>query len=316
MEGATFDTIRNCSLEAYADATHGVLYFTTSTIAGGNSSNFISNCNINGTVSGNTSNVAVYSAGTVGKENVSNILTGNNIFDYRDRAIDVTATGSTGWTISGNSIYNGTIASAINFATLSTQHGIRILGGSGYTIQNNFIGGSAANTGGSAALYKSTAGLLTYEGVILTTSSASPISYIKGNTVANITVSVVPTAASQNVFLGIDVSGSGISIGGSTTGDGNMIGSNTTNGSIAVTTTSGAVANTTVVKGINHVATGGVIVGNQVGGIDITNLASAAAAAPTTFTGIFVNIASAPTLVDSNIIGKHCHQVQQQTAYV
>ena len=50
------------------------------------------------------------------------------------------------------------------------------------------------------------------------------------------TVSVVPTAAAQNVFLGIDVSGSGINIGGSTTGDGNMIGSNTANSSISVIT--------------------------------------------------------------------------------
>ena len=122
----------------------------------------------------------LYSAGTVGKENASNILAGNNIYDYRDRAIDVTATGSTAWTISSNSIYNGTVATAITYAAASTQHGIRILGGSGYTILNNFIGGSAASAGGSSALYKSTAGLLTYEGIMLTTSSASPISYIKG----------------------------------------------------------------------------------------------------------------------------------------
>ena len=59
IEGATTDTIMNCNLEAYADATHGVVYFATSTIAGGNSNNYITACNINGTVSGNTSNVAV-----------------------------------------------------------------------------------------------------------------------------------------------------------------------------------------------------------------------------------------------------------------
>ena len=303
IQGSTGDTIEYCNIEGYADATHGVILFSTSTIAGGNSSNVIDNCYINGTVSGNTSNAAIYSSGTVGKENASNIISNNRIFDYKDRAVDITATGSTGWTITGNDIYNGSVSGGFTYAAASSQHGIRSLGGSGYGIQNNRIGGSAASAGGSSAVYKSTAGLLTYEGIMLTTTSASPISYIKGNTIANMTVSVVPTAATQNVFLGIDVSGSGISVGGSVTGEGNMVGSNSTNGSIAVITTSAALANTTVVKGINHVATGGVIVGNQVGGIDITNLASAATASPTTFTGIFVNIASAPTLVDSNIIG-------------
>src|SRR5207244_20014 len=128
----TNNTISYSNVEAYANATNGVILFSTSTIAGGNSNNIINYCSINGTVSSNTSNLCIYSAGTVGKENSTNTISNSTIYNYRDRALDVTATGSTAWTISGNSFYNGSVSASINFAAASTLHGIRVLGGSGY----------------------------------------------------------------------------------------------------------------------------------------------------------------------------------------
>jgi hypothetical protein len=128
LNGATSNTIRYSTMESYANATNGVILFSTSTVAGGNSSNTIQNCNINATVAA-MSAIFVFIFGTVGNENSSNSISTNNIYNYRDRALDITATGSKGWTISGNSFYNGDATDAINFASATALHGIRILGG-------------------------------------------------------------------------------------------------------------------------------------------------------------------------------------------
>jgi hypothetical protein len=301
INGATNNTIKYCTIEAYANATNGVILFSTSTIAGGNSNNTIINCSVNATVSSNIGNTCIYSAGTVGKENSTNTVSNNKIYNYRDRGLDISATGSTTWSISGNSFYNGDVTGSINYASASTLHGIRILGGAGYLISNNYLGGNAASAGGTAASYTSTLGNVSFQGIMLTTSAASPASTIKGNTIANIAVSSVPTVAGSIAFSGIETSGSGITIGGALTGDGNIIGSNTVNGSISITTTTGTSTFTTTIRGINCGSTGGAITGNQVGGIDIKNIGTAPAAS--TFIGIYASNATAPSQVNNNIVG-------------
>jgi len=301
LYGASSNTFSYCNIEAYANATNGVILFSTSTVAGGNSSNTIQNCNINATVGSNTGNICIYSLGTVGNENSANLISNNNIYNYRDRALDITATGTKGWTISGNSFYNGDVTASFNFAAASTLHGIRILGGTGYLISNNYLGGNAASAGGTSALYGSTAGNVSFQGIMLTTSAAAPASSIKGNTVANITISSVPLAAGSIAFAGIETAGSGINIGGASAGEGNMIGSNSVNGSISITTTTGTVTFTSTIRGISCGSTGGLVIKNQVGGIDIKNMG--AAPAPSTFIGINISNATAPTQINSNIIG-------------
>jgi hypothetical protein len=306
LNGASGNIIRYCNIEAYTNATTGVILFSTSTVTGGNSNNSVSYCNINATTGGNTGSVCLYSGGTAtaGFANTANSISNNNIFNYRDRAIDIPATGTTGWTIAGNSIYNGDISGNINYAPATLIHMIRISGGSGYNILNNYIGGNASNAGGNAAAYYSTAGLLSYWGILLTTTSAIPLSNIKGNTIANISVAAVPTSTTStgsNVFMGIETNGSGINIGGSGVGEGNVIGSNTLNGSILITTTTTLSTIKTNVRGINCMSTGGLVNGNQVGGIDINNLGTAAG--PSTLLCINVANAVAPAQVNNNIIG-------------
>src|SRR4029079_16314411 len=94
INGATNNALEYCNIEAFANATNGVILFSTSAVAGGNSNNIVSYCNVNATVSSNTSNTAIYSAGTVGNENSANTISNNNIYNYRDRGLDITATGS------------------------------------------------------------------------------------------------------------------------------------------------------------------------------------------------------------------------------
>lgn len=303
INGATNNTIRYCGVEAYANATNGVILFGASTVAGGNSSNTISNCNINAAVNGNAGNVAVYSAGTASRENTANTIQNNNIYNYRDRGLDISSTGSTAWIILRNSFYNGDISGAISYAASTTLHGIRIAGGSGYSIRNNYVGGNAPLASGTNAVYSSSAGPLSFQAILLTTSSATPVSEIKANTIASVSVSSVPTSStgSSNTFIGIETNGSGINIGGITAGDGNRIGSNTSNGSVLVTTTTTSTSNRSQVKGINCQSTGGLVAGNQVAGMDVQNGGSAPG--PSTVYGIYVNAATAPSQVINNLVG-------------
>ncbi|MEJ7738951.1 MAG: hypothetical protein WKF97_16115 [Chitinophagaceae bacterium] len=302
INGAAYDIVRYCNIEAYANSTNGIVLFSTSaTVAGGNSNNLVEFNNINGTIGSNSSMVAVYSSGTSGKENASNTISNNNIFDYQRRAIDITGTGSTAWIISGNSLYNGNVSATINYAAASALHGIRILGGSGYTILNNYIGGNAAMAAGTNAVYASTLGNISFEGVALTTSTATPASNIKGNMIVKISLSSIPISAASAAFTGIGTQGAGINIGGTVPGDGNLVGSNAANGSIIVTTSTTSTSYTTLIRGINCLSTGGIVSGNQVGGFDINNIGTAPA--PSAFTGIYVNNAAAPSQVNTNIIG-------------
>ncbi len=302
INGASNNTIKYSSISAYANATNGVVLFSTSTGVAGNSNNTLSNNNIIATVGANTSIVAVYSGGTIAKENTNNTLSNNFISNYRDRGLDVIATGSTGWSITGNSFFNGGVSGALDYAAGSVLAGIRVLGGSGYTITGNYVGGNAALAGGANASYSSSTGVILYDGINLTTTSATPASLIKGNTIKSISITCVPTAVGQAVFYGIETSGSGgATIGGTLGGEGNIIGSNSVNGSISITTNSAAVANRSNVRGISASGSGGSILNNQVGGFDISN--GGALAAPTFFSGVILNNASAASPVSGNVIG-------------
>ena len=208
--------------------------------------------------------------------------------------------GSTYWTISGNSFYNGGISGAINYAAGSALHGIRILGGAGHVVSGNFIGGSAASAAGAQAVYSSSLGIITYQGILYNSLNTLPEQIITGNTIANISLSSVPTVASATTFTGIETNGNFINIGGA--GLGNIIGSNTINGSISVTTTPTKSTYTSFARGIYCNSQGGLVTGNQVSGFDINNVGGSNAA-PTYFTGIYINNTAAPGMVNNNIIG-------------
>ncbi|MET0637135.1 MAG: hypothetical protein ABWZ25_13985 [Chitinophagaceae bacterium] len=301
INGASNNLIKYSNIEAYANATNGVILFSTSTVAGGNSNNTISFCDINATVGGSNGNVAIFSAGTAGKENSVNTISNNLIHDYRDRGLDLTATGSSAWNISGNSFYNGDVAGLINYAAASTLHGIRISGGTGYLIANNYIGGNATSSGGTPAVYGSTTGNVSFQGIQLTTTAALPASTIKGNTISNISISSVPTASGLIAFAGIETAGSGITVGSATPGEGNMIGSDSINGSISITTSTTSSSNTTSVRPISFNSSGGAITGNRIGGFDIRNIGTVPAAS--SFIGIYINNPSAPSQVSNNTVG-------------
>jgi hypothetical protein len=303
INGAANNTFQYCTIQnASTSSSIGALLFSTSSTIG-NSNNTISNCSINALVNSALGNVCIYSGGSVGFENSNNTISNCDIQNYTFRGLDIASTGSNAWTITGNSFFNGTVSGALTYIANSSLHGLRISGGVGYSVINNFIGGSATGATSSNASYTATAGLLTFTGISIS-SATGTASDVKGNTIRGINVSCVPTAASQVVFYGILASGTGsVNIGGASLSDGNVIGSNTANSSIVITTTTGTSTFTSQVQGINNGGAGNLIRNNQVGGIDVNNVGAAPA------NGTVFGIASLgtsttpPMLISDNIIG-------------
>ena len=300
INGATNNILQNVFIQSTTNSTNAPVLFSTTTSVG-NSNNTVTGCKIRAYDGTNNGNICLYSAGTVGFENSTNSISNNEMYSFGFRALDIASTGSTGWTISGNSIYSEL---NISYTTAPSIQGIRVQGGNGYTITNNLIGGSAANNGGSNITYSSTTVAVTYTG-IQAAFSAGTLSNIKGNIIKKVNVNCVPTAANTVVFYGINITAGTANIGGSGVGEGNTIGSNTDNSNFIITTTTGTSTFTSQVWGIGNSGTGNLIQANQVGGFDINNLGAAPSA--TTVYGI-VNLGTAttpPMVITSNIIGSN-----------
>lgn len=298
---AGYNTIQNCTIKGSGTSnTFGTILFSTASSTG-NSNNIIAGNNISCSGANLPLN-AIASLGTATSPNTAISISNNKIYNYTIKGIDVSATGSGNWTISGNSFYK----EAGIFDTYNPQYGIhaiRILGGTGYNILNNYIGGEGSHLSGNNAIYNAI-GILSFTGIYLASSAASPASYIKGNTISKLTINCVNTAAPLPSgffsFNGIETAGSGINVGGSLAGEGNTIGSGVSNGAISLSTST-ASANPSSIYGIYFHSSGGLITGNQVAGIDISNAGSSPA--PSDFRGIYVSIAVPPSQVNNNTIG-------------
>jgi len=295
---ANNNVIQNCSITGSGTSSgFGTIFFSTGSTTG-NSNNIISGNSISCAGSNLPAN-AIYSSGTAAYPNTGITISNNNIYNYLTKGIEVGATGSSGWTIQDNSFFKE--AGIFNtYNSLPPVYGIRILGGAGYTISNNFIGGEGSHLSGGNATYDAT-GSFSYIGIMLTTGAATPASNIKGNIIAKITISNVASSSPFSfLFYGIETGGSGINIGGALAGEGNSIGSASANGSISLSTSTVS-GNGSTIYGVYCHSSGGVINGNQVAGIDINNTGSNPGSSD--FRGIYVSIGKPPLQVNNNTIG-------------
>ncbi|MEO5889538.1 MAG: hypothetical protein ABIQ31_04755 [Ferruginibacter sp.] len=294
ISDATANTIQNCTLAGSGTSSNaGTILFSTGSAAGNSNNNITSNKI--GQAGSDLPLTAIYSEGTAANPNVNNVILNNNIYNYLLKGIDISSTGSGAWTVSGNSFYKE-VSVYDNYSSISSIHAIRILGGSGYNILNNFIGGEGNQLSGNNAVYNSSV-LLEFTGILLSTGSATPVSYIKGNKIAKIKFST----SSLGNFYGIETAGSGITLGGTASGEGNTLGSNTSNGSITISTANAVSKTASLIYGIYFHSSGGLIIGNQVAGIDITDQGFSQAS--TEFRAIYVTIPSPPSQVNNNVIG-------------
>ena len=294
INDASNNTITNCSISAIPPSTTcGVVFFSTGIVTG-NSNNTISYCNINGNGAANN---GIYSAGTSAAiANSGNTISNNNIYDYFNNTsatvgINLTTTGNTGWTITGNKLYQ---TATRLFTTAATHNGIYIGSGSGYTITNNIIGFANSSGTGTTNLVGNTVSLTgTFPSAYTTTgtpnatryvaintafTAGGAVSNIQGNTIAGFALYTSSGANSTyGIWCGIEVQSGNVNIGTTT---GNIIGVSSGNSSIyaACTTTGGTIVGIYATSA-NTVA----IQNNTFGGIDASGTSATISAG---FTGI------------------------------
>lgn len=155
--GAAFDTVKNCKIESLGDQVTSRLncspvIFTKGTLTKGNSYNVISNNIIRERT--DTTSIplyqAIWSEGLgIYSQNTYNLIYGNEIANFTNGGIFLSSanTGNgNGWTIRKNSLYfNLPLAFISQWMPISATLGIY----GGLTIDSNFIGGTAANCGGT-----------------------------------------------------------------------------------------------------------------------------------------------------------------------
>lgn len=266
------NTITNCIIESNntnITTLPGTILFGTTTGTDGNDSNTVSDCEIrdNSDLSG-TPTIAVFSGGstgTVAQANSNNTFTGCNIHDFFTNGTTSNAafylnTGTTTWTITSNSIYQ----TATRTTTVATGYNIIIIAnslGDGFTISSNSIGGTAPNCGGTPwTLTTSTAAITNFLYAIrFAAAGVTNASTISNNTIANFDITLdAPAAAGTLYFDAMLLSAGNINI------TGNTVGSQSTNGNIKLTNTSGT--NGLGMFGIDMRGVAGSITNNTVGG--------------------------------------------------
>ena len=233
---ATNNTIQYCTLKSnYASTSEGVVVFGTTSVTSGNDDNTITYCTIDGSAGATaspTSSIArsgIYSSGTAAKLNSGNMISYNEFKDvfmanstsdfiYLDAY-------NTAWTISNNSFYQTNTRTASGTATITC---INIDDGEGYTINNNYIGGSAASNSGTWTQGYSGSNRSHFYGMDLALNTgATDSTEIQGNTINGFSM----THYSSTYFVGVYIAEGLVNIGTSTA---NVVGSYTTTGGITI----------------------------------------------------------------------------------
>ena len=342
VNSAENNTIKYCTIKGASAATAGgIILFSTASAGNGNDGNTIDNNKITADAAGKPVN-GIYSAGTAGRENSGNAITNNEIFDvWRNNSssynIQILAN-STDFTISGNSFYETTNPFAPGIDGL-IYNAIRIVNtlGNNFIVSGNYIGGQAAQCGGSA-LTVSFAKTHQFQAIYLSVGTGTASS-VQGNVIRNINY----TSVHLTPWFGINIIGGSVNIGTTT---GNIIGAATGTGSITVTTnqdlthvslislagagtincknnTLGAVTvansanNETSFYGINSTATGVVSISNNKIGSSTTassiNSTSTAIGSPQEVVGIN-NTGNGTLTISNNTISKMTNSTTNITA--
>lgn len=256
INGANNNTIRYCHIKGSgANAATGTILFSTSSSQSGNHHNTLDHNALTGNNENRPVNV-VYSLGSTGSglDNSYNVLINNMFSDFlhysrRSQAVYL-GTGNSYWTISGNSFFETTGFSPSGGDVSYYIIYIESPSGTSFNVNGNFIGGQAAQCGGSA-WSKSNAKNNLFCAIYLNAATGAASS-IQGNTIRNF-----QWANSRAAFwTAIQISGGDADIGTTT---GNIIGDTTGTGSITVT----AGDSPPSLYGINILTTGAVNCSNN-----------------------------------------------------
>jgi trimeric autotransporter adhesin len=230
---ASNNTLRYTTLQGVStSATSGVVVFSTTTGANGNDNNSLDHCDLGDGASMPTNGLfSLGTATTIDQYNSGNTVSNCNIFNFYSAAIRSAGLlldgGNTAWSITGNSFYQ-----TASLGPLADHYAIHLWcpSGGNFTVTGNFIGGSAANAGGTAWT-KNSQFLGVFQGIYLNVGTTTPSS-VQGNTIANM-ICATNASAGSIAWCGIFVSRGNVNIG---TVTGNTIGSGTGTDSISVST--------------------------------------------------------------------------------
>ena len=290
---AVNNTFQYCTIKGVtASATIGTINIGSVAPSTGNDNNTIDNNDILDGAS--TPYMHIYSAGnttTTAQYNDNLVITNNNIANFYVSSGGIAYgvylnTGTSGATVSGNSVYQSASratsgASTFNCIYISNS-------GSGFTVNNNYIGGTAA-LAGSTALTVTGANANTFTGIYLSTATTTT-NTIQNNTIANFAF----TSSSTGVaFVGIYLNGGNHNVGTATK---NVFGSQTGTGNITFTQSGSSGASVYpiyIVSGTNTVSN------NEIGSVTMTTLS--ANTLITNFQGI--RIGGGTNTVSNNFIG-------------
>ena len=260
VDGASNNTIQNCTLSSAATVINsGTIIFGTTT-SSGNNNNRILNNRISDATTGTPTN-AIYALGSAGQENINNTISGNLIYNYfQPTAINVgilLSANNSGWTIENNKLYQ-TVPRV--FTSGAIHRGIQITGGEGYNISGNIIGGD--NETGTG-VYNISGTAVKFTGIELNAGFVTASS-LQGNIISNIQLASSSNGgAPQGIFSGIYINGGNVNVGNIT---GNIIGADVGNGSIKINPGTAS----SVVTGITYNSTGIADISNNiVGSIDL-----------------------------------------------
>lgn len=293
INDATNNLIKFCNLKGSSTAVaSGIVFFSTS-VSGitGNDHNTIDNNNITSCSDATRPVNAIFSLGTLNKENNDIIIQNNWIFDFLSKG--TTSAGiylssyTTSCTISGNSFFETTSFSPTASGSYSIIQIVNAAG-NGFIVSGNYIGGSSYLCGGSSWTKNNTFNNI-FVGINLSVGSTTAIE-IQNNSIQNI----IWANSLAATWTGISISGGAANIGTST---GNNIGAPTGTGSISVT---GGSTGLNVI-GVNLAGTGTVdCQNNNIGSIiAANNLATFAS----NFYGINKTATAGITIIQNNTIG-------------
>ncbi len=285
VNGATQCRLNNLTIEtannlAFNAVNAGGISFASSTNTFGNSNDSITNCTIRNDQSQSFPSgvpsllISSFHSGLV--LNSNNVVSNCNLLNASSVYVNVEVGSGNGWNISGNSCY-------INLPVITANPlPIRFNGGilsEGHTVNNNIIGGTAANGGGGAW----TSNVQAAWNMIQLNVGNNITSTVNGNRIVNINFAQL---ASGTAWNGVIVAGGRTNITNNIIGDS----TNLTSIQLAPPTTHNAIAITAAV----NVAT--TISGNRIAGLFLNNPGN-----PIAFNGI--TVAGGITTIANNIIG-------------
>ncbi len=296
---ATYNNIKYCKLQGSTTAgDQGILSFYRGAITSGNSYNTIDHNEITN-AGGNRPRNALFSFGkSEAVPNSSNTVSNNNIYDVLNLSQNYTKaialytsedahpnnSYNTGWTISGNSFFD-----TQDLSTAGSSGDVKVIfvwadQGSGFTISNNYIGGSAALCSGT---WTKATGNNQFLAIWINAKQGGATNYLQGNTIKNF--SLINSGASS--WYGIYFNGGDNNVSnnciGATTGTGSIIFTNGSTGGSFVGYNQGVYCSSTCSN-------------NTIGSITVANSNGANA---TNFLGIWVNSSCGSATNSNNLVG-------------